>query len=312
MLDRHGFSGAFVFCMDEHDREPAFCVPNDRTLAHAERSAAASCRSSASTSASDPSRRRSAPRPSAHAGSSCIRGRRRSPSTTSASARSSSSRWSDPSRSSSTAGAGCRPSEDTWRPSSSATRAFGSSSRTGIVDMAGLAGRLGGIPGVYFDTSVWSAVDLLLYRQVSPSRSCTRPTTRTGRAELATALRPDGEARQLRRPPAPLDARRERAADRRQRAATAADGAEGRDLHSSSRSRSPASTTTSRWVMLGPPARWCRSARARRERVARAGGHRDEAVRIEGSLHGTGAVGGQRGDRLRRRADRPSRTAIRS
>ena len=38
MLDRHGFSGAFVFCMDEHDREPAFCVPNDRTLAHAERS----------------------------------------------------------------------------------------------------------------------------------------------------------------------------------------------------------------------------------------------------------------------------------
>ena len=33
-------------------------------------------------------------------------------------------------------------------------------------------------------------------------------------------------------------------------------------------------------------------------------GHRDEAVRIEGSLHGTRAVGGQRGDRLRRRADR--------
>ena len=38
MLDRHGFAGAFVFCMDEHDRVPAFCVPNDRTLAHAERS----------------------------------------------------------------------------------------------------------------------------------------------------------------------------------------------------------------------------------------------------------------------------------
>ena len=33
MLDRHGFEGAFVFCMDEHDRVPAFCVPNDRTLA---------------------------------------------------------------------------------------------------------------------------------------------------------------------------------------------------------------------------------------------------------------------------------------
>jgi Amidohydrolase len=41
----------------------------------------------------------------------------------------------------------------------------------GIADMAGLAGRLGGVPGVYFDTSVWSAVDLLdLYRQVSPEQ----------------------------------------------------------------------------------------------------------------------------------------------
>jgi predicted TIM-barrel fold metal-dependent hydrolase len=36
-LDRYGFSHAFVFCMDEYDREPAFTVPNDRTLAHAER-----------------------------------------------------------------------------------------------------------------------------------------------------------------------------------------------------------------------------------------------------------------------------------
>src|ERR671918_2674175 len=37
-LDRYGFSGAFVFCLDEPDRDPGFCVPNDRTLAHAERS----------------------------------------------------------------------------------------------------------------------------------------------------------------------------------------------------------------------------------------------------------------------------------
>ena len=42
----------------------------------------------------------------------------------------------------------------------------------GIADMAGLAGRLGGIPGVFFDTSVWSALDLLdLFRQVRRSRS---------------------------------------------------------------------------------------------------------------------------------------------
>jgi hypothetical protein len=37
--------------------------------------------------------------------------------------------------------------------------------------MAGLAGRLGGRPGVFFDTSVWSGLDLLdLYRQVSPEQ----------------------------------------------------------------------------------------------------------------------------------------------
>ena len=37
--------------------------------------------------------------------------------------------------------------------------------------MGGLAGRLGGIPGVFFDTSVWSGVDLLdLYRQVPPEQ----------------------------------------------------------------------------------------------------------------------------------------------
>jgi hypothetical protein len=37
--------------------------------------------------------------------------------------------------------------------------------------MAGLAGRLGGIRGVFFDTSVWSALDLLdLFRQVPPEQ----------------------------------------------------------------------------------------------------------------------------------------------
>jgi predicted TIM-barrel fold metal-dependent hydrolase len=38
ILDVYGVSRAFVFCMDEPDREPAFRAPNDRTLAHAERS----------------------------------------------------------------------------------------------------------------------------------------------------------------------------------------------------------------------------------------------------------------------------------
>ncbi|HEY7707188.1 MAG TPA: amidohydrolase family protein [Gaiellaceae bacterium] len=38
VMDRYRISRAFMFCMDEPDREPAFSGPNDRTLAHAERS----------------------------------------------------------------------------------------------------------------------------------------------------------------------------------------------------------------------------------------------------------------------------------
>jgi predicted TIM-barrel fold metal-dependent hydrolase len=38
-LRRYGIGRAFTFCMDEPDREPAFRAPNDRTLAAAERSA---------------------------------------------------------------------------------------------------------------------------------------------------------------------------------------------------------------------------------------------------------------------------------
>jgi predicted TIM-barrel fold metal-dependent hydrolase len=36
--ERHGISGAFMFCLDEPDRHPAFTAANDRTLAYAERS----------------------------------------------------------------------------------------------------------------------------------------------------------------------------------------------------------------------------------------------------------------------------------
>ena len=38
MNDRYGVSRCFMFCMDEPDRHPAFRAPNDRTLAYAERS----------------------------------------------------------------------------------------------------------------------------------------------------------------------------------------------------------------------------------------------------------------------------------
>ena len=39
IMDAYGISRAFMFCMDEPDRHPGFRAPNDRTLAHAERSA---------------------------------------------------------------------------------------------------------------------------------------------------------------------------------------------------------------------------------------------------------------------------------
>jgi uncharacterized protein len=38
VMDSYDVSRAFMFCMDEPDREPAFRAPNDRTLAYAERS----------------------------------------------------------------------------------------------------------------------------------------------------------------------------------------------------------------------------------------------------------------------------------
>src|SRR5437588_276134 len=37
-MDRYGVARAFMFCLDEPDRHPAFSAANDRTLAYAERS----------------------------------------------------------------------------------------------------------------------------------------------------------------------------------------------------------------------------------------------------------------------------------
>jgi len=38
VMDRYGIERCFMFCMDEQDRHPAFKAANDRTLAHAKRS----------------------------------------------------------------------------------------------------------------------------------------------------------------------------------------------------------------------------------------------------------------------------------
>jgi predicted TIM-barrel fold metal-dependent hydrolase len=172
LLDRYGFEGAFVFCLDEPDREPAFCVPNDRTLAHAARSGGKLI----------PFVRLDlTERPVEEAVRALDLGAR---------------------------GIKLHPrsqafalDDDRLQPIFALARERGVPilihggrglppiaadlealvkrnegvclivAHAGIADMAALAGRLGGIPGVYFDTSVWSALDLLdLFRQVPPEQ----------------------------------------------------------------------------------------------------------------------------------------------
>ena len=67
----------------------------------------------------------------------------------------------------------------------------------GIADLGGLAGHFAHVPGVFFDTSVWSIVDLVdLMRQVAPQQIlfATDYPVRTA-AELAPARPSRGEAR---------------------------------------------------------------------------------------------------------------------
>ncbi len=169
VLDRYGFSGAFTFCMDEHDREPAFRVPNDRTRSYAERS-----------------RGRLVPfvrldltaEPLVEAHRSLDLGARGIKLHPRAQAFALNDERLDPVFALAVerrvpilihGGRGLPPiAEDLEALVRRHEGVRLIVAHAGIADMAGLAGRLGGIPGVYFDTSVWSGVDLLdLYRQVS-------------------------------------------------------------------------------------------------------------------------------------------------
>jgi len=172
ILDRYGFAGAFVFCMDEHDREPAFCVPNDRTLAYAERAEGRLMpfvRLDLTERPLEEARRalelgakgiKLHPRAQAFA----LDDERLGPIFELAVERSVPILIHG--------GRGLPPIaehlETLVRRYDGVTLIV---AHAGIADMAGLAGRLGGMPGVFFDTSVWSAVDLLdLHRQVSPEQ----------------------------------------------------------------------------------------------------------------------------------------------
>ena len=171
-LDRYGFESAFVFCMDEHDREPAFTVPNDRTLAHADRSQGRLIpfvRLDLTTRPLEEAKRcldlgargiKLHPRAQAFA----LDDERLQPIFALAVERAVPILIHG--------GRGLPPIAEHLE--ALVERNEGVQlivAHAGIDDMAGLAGRLGGRPGVFFDTSVWSSLDLLdLHRQVSPQQ----------------------------------------------------------------------------------------------------------------------------------------------
>ena len=171
-MDRYGFQGAFVFCLDEPDREPAFSVPNDRTLAYAERSQGRLVpfvRLDLTAKPLDEARRcldagargiKLHPRAQAFA----LSDERLQPIFALAVERGVPILIHG--------GRGLPPIAEDLE--ALVRRNEGVQlivAHAGIADMAGLAGRLGGIPGVFFDTSVWSGLDLLdLYRQVAPEQ----------------------------------------------------------------------------------------------------------------------------------------------
>jgi predicted TIM-barrel fold metal-dependent hydrolase len=172
LLEHYEFTDAFVFCMDERDREPAFTVPNDRTLAYAERSGGRLLpfvRLDLTTQPLEEARRcldlgargiKLHPRAQAFA----LDDDRLQPIFELAVERSVPILIHG--------GRGLPPiAEDLERLVLRNEGVRLIVAHAGIADMAGLAGRLGGILGVFFDTSVWSGLDLLdLFRQVSPEQ----------------------------------------------------------------------------------------------------------------------------------------------
>ena len=172
LLERYGFSGAFVFCLDEPDREPAFTAANDRTLAHAARSGGALIpfvRLDLTQQPLEEAKRcldlgscgiKLHPRAQAFA----LSDERLQPIFALAVERSVPILIHG--------GRGLPPIAEDLEAlvrRNQGVRLI--VAHAGIADMAALAGRLGGIPGVFFDTSVWSGLDLLdLYRQVAPEQ----------------------------------------------------------------------------------------------------------------------------------------------
>jgi predicted TIM-barrel fold metal-dependent hydrolase len=170
--DRVGISRAFMFCMDEPDRHPAFMAPNDRTLDYGRRSEgrfipfvrldlaetpieeAERCLDLGARGIKlHPRAQRFLLNDERLAPVFALAAERRVPILIHG-------------------GRGLPPIADHLaRLVDQFPEAQLIIAHAGIADLAGLAGRFAGKAGVFFDTSVWSPVDLLsIYHQVSPEQ----------------------------------------------------------------------------------------------------------------------------------------------
>jgi predicted TIM-barrel fold metal-dependent hydrolase len=171
-MDKYGISRAFMFCLDEPDRHPAFRAGNDRTLAFAERSKGRLIPFVRLDLSEDPIEEatrcldRGARGIKLHprAQKFLLNDERLSPIFELAAERNVPVLIHG--------GRGLPPiADDLARVVDRYPRARLIVAHAGIADLAALADRLGGKAGVYFDTSVWSPLDLLgLYRLVGPEQ----------------------------------------------------------------------------------------------------------------------------------------------
>ena len=169
----YGVVRSFVFCLDEPDRHPSFTRgERPHARARAARRRTSSSPSPGSTWTRTPSRRRRAASTSAPAASSSTRARSASFPTTRASSPSSRSPPSGDVPILIHGGRGLPPIADSLAGCSTATAPPALIiAHAGIVDLAAMARNFAGRPGVFFDTSVWSPLDLLdLYRLVPPEQ----------------------------------------------------------------------------------------------------------------------------------------------
>jgi uncharacterized protein len=171
-MDKYGISRCFMFCLDEPDRHPAFRAGNDRTLAFAERSGGklipfvrldlSEDPIGEATRVLDLGARGIKLHPRAQ--KFLLNDERLSPIFELAAARNVPVLIHG--------GRGLPPiADDLARVVDRYPRAQLIVAHAGIADLASLADRLGGKAGVFFDTSVWSPLDLLgLYRLVGPEQ----------------------------------------------------------------------------------------------------------------------------------------------